>query len=156
MEKKFRIYKSALYALGLHAVLNFLWTAFLTTGTKMAAEASAKAGQTVESVLSASGVGEVLDRLLSSQLYIALFSAVFGFSFLLFGLKNMSAPAKYSLHIIINYAALLVCSFMLFKAGSDSGSATGYVGVLFLVSMAFFAIYGIAALIAFLVRKKLK
>ncbi len=154
MEKKLRILKSALYALGVHAVLNFLWTAFLTNGTKMAAEASKNAGTAVESILSAEGVGQVLDRLLSSQIYIALFSAVFGFSFLLFGLKNMSNPAKYSLHIILNYVATLLCSYMLFKSGSANGAATGFVAVLFLVSIAFFAIYGIVALIAFLVRRK--
>ncbi len=122
----------------------------------MAAESAEKAGNTVQSVLSANGVGQVLDRLLSSQIYIALFSAVFGFSFLIFGLKNMSNPAKYSLHIIINYVGALLCSYMLFSSGAQDGAVKGFIAVLFLVSMVFFAIYGIVALVAFLVRKKLR
>ena len=156
MDKKSSVLKCALYALGLHAVLNFLWTAFLTAGTKMVAESANNAGKVVEDILSADEIAQLLDRIMSSQLYIAIFSAVFGFSFLVFGAKNLSSPAKYSIHVIVNYVMLMLCSFLLFKTGSANGSATGFVGVLFLVSMAFFAIYGIGALIAYFVSKKLK
>ncbi len=122
----------------------------------MAAEAADNTNNTVESLLTAEGVSQVLDRLLSSQLYIAIFSVIFGFSFLLFGLKNMSGPAKYSLHIILNYVATLFCAFMLLKAGSENGAANGFVAVMFLVSIVYFVLYGLGAWIAYLVRKKAK
>ncbi len=108
------------------------------------------AGETVTS----QGISLVLEQLMKSDLYIAFFAAVFGFSFLIFNLKNISSPAKYSIHILVNYVASMICIYLLLAGGNSGGSAKGWIATILLMSVVYFILYGVAALVVYLVKRK--
>lgn len=137
--KKISLLKCAVYALGAFAVISFLWVAFIATGISN--------GNTE--------IGEFASRLVVSDLAIALFSAVFGFSFLLFRTK-LSPPAKRTLHMLLNYVASMVCFYALHAnlSGNNEVTPSMWIIVIFFASLGFFLIYGVATLVSFLVKRK--
>lgn len=148
-EKKLALLKCGLRTFGAYTVINFLWTAILSIGTTAASE---NAG--TESVnVSIEGISAFAERLVMANAVIALFSVVFGFSFLVFRAKSMSQPAKRSLHIAINYIVSMVCVFVLHSTAPEASAGT-WVVLIFFATFLFFAIYGVAALVAFLFRRK--
>lgn len=147
--KKITLLKCGLRVFGAYTVINFLWTAILSIGITAASE---NAGTEATNV-SINGIGAFADRMVMSNAVIALFSVVFGFSFLVFGAKSMSSQAKRALHIVINYAASMLCIYLLHSTAPEA-SASAWIVLLFFATFAFFAIYGIAALVAFLIKRK--
>ncbi len=97
-------------------------------------------------------ISEFADRLVKSNLSIALYSLVYGFSLLIIQGTKMSTPAKYSLHILVNYVAAMVCVYALFANVSDVGTK-GWIAVILLATVVFFLVYGIASLVIRLVKK---
>lgn len=148
-EKKLSLLKCGLRTFGAYTVINFLWTAILSIGITAASE---NAGTEATNV-SINGIGAFADRMVMSNAVIALFSVVFGFSFLVFGVKSMSAHAKRALHIVINYAVSMLCIYLLHSTAPEA-SASAWIVLLFFATFAFFAIYGIAALVSYLIRRK--
>lgn len=148
--KKQSFLKCWAYSFGMYAVLSFGWTAILSFGMGLAAE-NAKA--VADTAVSSSGISEFATRLVKADGCFALFAVIFGFSFLLFGIKNMSQTAKRSLHILVNYIAAMVTTFAVHKTSTAQTNATGWVTLLVIWTFAFFIIYGIAMLGSFIVRK---
>lgn len=148
-EKRVALLKCGLRVFGAYAVINFLWTAILSIGITAASE---NAGTEATNV-SINGISAFADRMVMSNAVIALFSVVFGFSFLVFRAKSMSSHAKRALHIIINYAVSMVCIYLLHSTAPEA-SASAWIVLLFFATFAFFAVYGIATLVAFLIRRK--
>lgn len=150
-EKKVTLLKCWVRAFCTYAVLSFGWTAILSFGTALAAStAKAVSDTSVDS----SGISEFAKRLVYANGAFAVFAVVFGFSFLLFKAKNMSSPAKRSLHIIVNYVAAVVCAYIIHSTSSASTTATGWVSMVVIWTFVFFIIYGISMLVSFAVRRK--
>ncbi len=126
-------------ALAAYAVISFFWSAFIAMGTNDNSNM---------------GISLFADRLVLSNLAIAMFSAVYGFSLLIMRAKKLTGPAKYSLHILVNYIAAMICVYALFS--NVSAGAKTWIAVILLASVVFFAIYGVSALIISVVKKKLK
>jgi len=137
MEKKQILAKCWLRALAMFSALSFLWVAFIAMGTNDN---------------SGTVISEFADRLVKSDLCIAFYSLVYGFSLLIIQGTKMSTPAKYSLHILVNYVAAMVCVYALFANVSDVGTK-GWMAVILLATVVFFLIYGIASLVIRLVKK---
>lgn len=145
-EKKISLLKCGLRAFGAYTVISFLWTAILSLGTAAASEGTA-------SSVSMNGISEFAERLIMANAAIALFSAVYGFSFLFFRIKSISSTAKRALHIIVNYIFAMIAVFVIHSTAPNANAST-WVVLLFFATFLFFAIYGIASLVAFLVRRK--
>ncbi|MBE6682552.1 MAG: DUF3021 family protein [Ruminococcaceae bacterium] len=143
--KKQALLKCWVRALGAYTVINFLWTAILSIGTSAASEGGAES-------ISMSGISAFAERLVMANAVIALFSVVFGFSFLVFEVKNMSQPAKRSLHVIINYIVSMICVYLLHSTAPEANAGT-WIILIFFASIVYFAIYGIASLVAFLIKR---
>lgn len=148
-EKKVTLLKCGLRVFGAYTVINFLWTAILSIGITAASE---NAGTNATSV-TMNGIGAFADRMVASNAIIALFSVVFGFSFLVFEAKSMSSQAKRALHIAVNYAVSMLCIYLLHSTAPEA-SASAWIVLLFFATFAFFAIYGASALVAFLIKRK--
>ncbi len=148
-EKKFKYLKCGLRAFGAYTVINFLWTAILSIGTSAAMQ---NANSDVKSV-SIEGISAFADRMVMANFAILLFSVVFGFSFLVFEAKNMSNPAKRSLHIVINYVVAMICVYLLHSTAPEAGASI-WVVLVFFATLVFFIIYGVAALVAFLIKRR--
>lgn len=141
-EKKAVLLKSWLRVFIAYTALSFLWVAFIAMGT------NDNSGNTISAFA---------DRLVLSNIAIAFYSLVYGFSALIMRAKNMSSPAKYSLHILVNYVASMICVYALFNNLKDDPSitTTTWMAVILIATFAFFAIYGIASLVIYLVKRKL-
>lgn len=148
-ENKVKYFKCGFRAFGAYTVINFLWTAILSIGTNIASQ---NANTDVTSI-KLQGISALADRLVIANFVILLFSVVFGFSFLVFEAKNMSSPAKRSLHIVINYVTSMLCVYLLHSTAPES-SASVWVVLIFFATLVFFAIYGIAALVSFLIKRR--
>ncbi len=136
-EKKIALLKCALHGLAAYSAISFLWVAFVASGLAN--------GNTDISVFA--------NRLILSNLAIALFSAVYGFSFLVFRAKNLSGAAKRSIHLLLNYLAFVFCVYALFSNVADAKLST-WIVVIFLASVVYFALYGLAALAVYLIKRK--
>lgn len=145
-EKKIALLKCGLRTFGAYTVISFLWTAILSLGTAAASEGNATS-------VSMNGISEFAERLLMAHAVIALFSVVYGFSFLIFRIKSMSNAAKRALHIIANYIAAMICVYVIHST-APTANATTWVVLIFFATFVFFAIYGIASLVSFLIRRK--
>lgn len=145
-EKKIALLKCGLRAFGAYTVLSFLWTAILSLGTAAASEGTA-------SSVNLNGISEFAERLLMANAAIALFSVVYGFSFLFFRIKSISNAAKRALHIMANYIVAMICVYVIHST-APTANATTWVVLIFFASFVFFVIYGIASLVAFLIRRK--
>ena len=80
-------------------------------------------------------------------------SAVYGFSFLFFRIKSISSTAKRALHIIANYVFAMIAVLIIHSTAPNANAST-WVVLLFFATFLFFVVYGIASLVAFLVRRK--
>jgi hypothetical protein len=148
--KKQSILKCTAYALGMYAALSFLWTAILSFGMSLAAEnAKAISDTAVES----SGISEFATRLVKADGAFALFALIFGFSFLVFQAKNMSQTAKRTIHVLVNYVAAMVVTYIVHNISSAQTSAVGWVSMIVIWSFVYFIIYGLCMLASFIVRK---
>ena len=83
-ERKIALLKCGLRAFGAYAILSFIWVAVLSLGT---AAASGSVSSEITSVNS-SGISEFAERLVMANGAFALFAAVYGYSFLIFRIKN--------------------------------------------------------------------
>ena len=138
--KKAAYIKCLVWALAAYAIISFLWVCFIAAGIGN----------------NSTAISVFAERLVLSDLAIALFSAVFGASFLLFESKKLSPQSKRALHVITNYIAAMICVYALFSNVNDAKINTWLV-FLVLASAVYFIIYGVAALITRLAaRKKLK
>lgn len=135
-EKKISLLKCGFHAFCAYSVISFLWVAFIATGISN--------GNT--------DISAFAMRLMQSNLSIALFSAVYGFSFLVFRAKKLSDAAKRSIHILLNYVASMVCVYALHANVSDVKTST-WIVLIFFASVAYFLIYGAAALVSFLIKR---
>ena len=142
-EKKIALLKCGLRAFGAYTLISFLWTAILSLGTAAASEGTATS-------VSMNGISEFSERLLMANAAIALFS---GFSFLIFRIKNVSSVAKRAMHIIVNYIFAMIAVFVVHSTAPNANAST-WVVLLFFATFLFFAVYGIASLVAFLIRRK--
>lgn len=89
--------------------------------------------------------------LLKNLALLLVFSLVFGFSMLIFNAKRLPNAAKWTLHIFVLYASMLGC--FLLMATPDS-KPSGKVLFIFIATLLFFLIYGIAALIIYIRKRK--
>jgi hypothetical protein len=136
--KKAALRRCAFYALIAFSVISFLWVCFIALGTNDNNSVT---------------ISLFAKRLVLADLAIAAFSAVFGLSFLLFGSKKLSPQAKRGLHIVINYVAAMLCVFALFSNVRDA-KLNAWAVFFVLASAVYFAVYGVAALVVTLVKKK--
>lgn len=148
-DNKVKYLKCGLRVFGAYTLINFLWTAILSIGTSAASQ---NATSDVTSI-KIEGISAFADRMVMANFAILLFSVAFGFSFLVFGAKNMSNPAKRSLHILINYVAAMVCVYLLHSTAPEAGASV-WVVLIFFATLVFFVIYGIAALVSFLIKRR--
>ncbi len=147
-DKKIIVLKCWLRVFITFAVISFGWLVFLWMGMSAGSAISdAKQAQTIVSSNSA-----FAERLIVSDLFIFFFSAVFGFSSLIFNIKSMSAPAKRSLHVIVNYVAALICFYGLHSSANEVAPKM-WITLFFLATFVYFIIYGIAALVMYFVNK---
>ncbi|MBR4798743.1 MAG: hypothetical protein IK047_00625 [Clostridia bacterium] len=135
--KKAALRRCAFYALIAFAAISFLWVCFIALGIDN------------NNVI----ISAFARRLVLADLAIAAFSAVFGFSFMLFGSKKLSPQAQRGLHILVNYLAAMLCVFAL-VSNVKNVKLSGWAVFFVLASAVFFAVYGIAVLIVKLVNKK--
>lgn len=148
-EKKVALLKCGLRVFGAYTVINFLWTAILSIGITAASENAVTEATNV----SINGISAFADRMVAANAVIALFSVVFGFSFLVFRIQSMSAHAKRALHIFINYAVSMLCIYLLHSTAPEA-SASAWIVLLFFATFAFFAVYGASVLVAYLFKRK--
>ena len=148
-DKKIKYLKCGLRAFASYTVINFLWTAIISLGTTAASQ---NAGTDVTNV-KIEGISAFADRMVMANFAILFFSVVFGFSFLVFEWKNMSQPAKRALHVVINYVAAMICVFLLHSTAPEA-NASVWVVLIFFATLVFFAIYGVASLVSFLVKRR--
>lgn len=148
-EKKTSALKCFAYTFGMYAFLSFFWTAILSLGTKIAAQS---ANAIADTAIDSSGISEFATRLVKADAAFAVFALVFGFSFLIFNTK-MSDTAKRSIHIILNYIAAMVCTFIVHTTANAQANATAWVSMLVIWTFVFFAVYGIAMLVSFFVKR---
>ena len=129
-------------ALAAYSAISFFWLAFIS--------------MTVNSNENL-GISSFADRLLFSNLAIALFSVVYGFSALIMRAQKLSNPAKYSLHILVNYITAMVSVYALFSNVSDSYvTPKTWIVMVLVATVIFFVIYGVVMLSINLIKKKLK
>lgn len=141
-DKKTVILKCWLRVFASYALISFFWIAFVSMGTNDN---------------QSSTISVFADRLVYSNIAIMFYSLVYGFSLLIMRAKRLSSPAKYSLHILVNYIASMVCVYALFANLKDDPSVTTttWMAVILVATVVFMVIYGIASLVIHLVRKKL-
>ena len=121
-DTKRRLYRCAVAALAAYALVGFSFLLFVSAGAA---------------------------RLVESDLFIALFSAIFGFSFMIFGAKKLSSAAKRAFHIILNCIAVNGCAYALCRNVSEVKVSTWLV-LFFVVTAVYFAVYGICMFVSFL------
>lgn len=136
--KKPYIKNYLLYALSAFSAISFLWVCFIATGLRDN---------------NSTTISAFAERLVISDLAIALFSVVFGASFMLLRAKKLSPQVKRFLHIIVNYVASMVCVYALFSNVNDVKINTWLVFFVFATAI-YFAVYGIVALVVFLINRK--
>jgi hypothetical protein len=147
-ERKIALLKCGLRAFGAYAILSFIWVAVLSLGT---AAASGSVSSEITSVNS-SGISEFAERLVMANGAFALFAAVYGYSFLIFRIKNASSAAKRTLHILVNYIAAMICVYVVHSTAPNA-NATVWIVLLFFATLVFFAIYGIATFVSFMIKR---
>lgn len=137
-EKKPAIKDVALIALSAFAALSFIWVCILALGV----------GDNGSTTISA-----FADRLVVSELAIAVFSAALGFSSLVFRAKKLSPQAKRVVHVTVNYVAAMLCVLALFRNVNDA-KLSGWIIFMVAATAVYFIVYGVCALAAFLIKRK--
>lgn len=140
-DKKTVLLKCRLRVFIAYSAISFFWVAFVANGMENSNQ----------------GISVFADQLIFSNVAIMGYSLVYGFSMLLFRMKKGSTPAKYSLHMLVNYIGSMVCVYALFSNLKEDPNvtATTWMAVLLIATVAFFVIYGIVSLAIYLVKKKL-
>lgn len=144
-DKKIALLKCWVRTFAAYALLSFGWLAFLSLG--MSAETSSSP---VVEVVSSNVL--FAESLMVSNLYVAFFSAIYGFSALIFRVKSMPDAAKRALHILVNYIGAIVCFYGLHSSAKDVAPKM-WITLIFIATFIFFAVYGVGALVGFLIRK---
>ncbi len=141
-DKKTVFLKCWLRTFAAYALISFLWVAFVAMGTNDNSNAT---------------ISVFADRLVYSNIAIMVYSLVYGFSLWIMQLKNFSVPAKYFLHMLVNYIASMVCVYALFANLKDDPTVTTttWMAVILVATVVFLVIYGIVSLVIHLVKKKL-
>lgn len=141
-DKKTIFLKCWLRTFAAYALISFLWIAFVAMGTNDNSNAT---------------ISVFADRLVYSNIAIMIYSFIYGFSLLLMRLNNLSTPAKYSLHMLVNYIASMICVYALFANLKDDPTVTTttWMAVILVATVVFLAIYGIASLVVYWIKKKL-
>ena len=132
-DTKRRLYRCAVAALAAYALVGFSFLLFVSAGMDNAN----------------SDISAFAARLVASDLFIALFSAIFGFSFMIFGAKKLSSAAKRAFHIILNCIAVNGCAYALCRNVSEVKVSTWLV-LFFVVTAVYFAVYGLCMFVSFL------
>ena len=148
-DKKVIFLKCWLRAFIAYAALSFGWLTFLWVG--MTADSAVTSAGQVNAVISNNSA--FAERLVISDIYIALFSVVYGFSSIFFQIKNMPSSAKRALHVFVNYCAAMVCFYGLHSSAKEVAPKM-WITLLFLATIAYFIVYGIGALIMHFVNKR--
>ncbi|PKM63091.1 MAG: hypothetical protein CVU97_02055 [Firmicutes bacterium HGW-Firmicutes-21] len=136
-KEKVQKYKSCLYkSLLLYTVLSYGY---------LAAVASSSADNT------STAISVFARELLSNNAVLLLFSLVFGFSFLIFTIKGMPNAAKWTIHIVLLYASMLLAFLSMARVGADPRSKVLFI---FISTLIFAVLYSISALIVHLYKRK--
>ena len=141
-EKKPFVKDVLVISLSAFALLSFIWVCVVALGV----------GDNNNTAISL-----FASRLVLSDLAIALFSAVLGFSSLVFRSKKLGAQMKRLIHIVVNYLAAMLCVFALFSNvndGTNSGNISGWVVFMVAASAVFFIVYGVAVLVEYLIKRR--
>ena len=125
-DTKRRLYRCAVAALAAYALVGFSFLLFVSAGMDNAN----------------SDISAFAARLVESDLFIALFSAIFG-------AKKLSSAAKRAFHIILNCIAVNGCAYALCRNVSEVKVSTWLV-LFFVVTAVYFAVYGICMFVSFL------
>ena len=141
-DKKIELIKCGFRACAAYAVLSFLWLAFVAMGMSVT-----PAGASVIADNSA-----FASRLLGNNFAIAVYSAVYGLSFLILGAQKLSSAAKRSLHILVNYVSAMACIYVL-HAGATEAKTSAWIILLFFATIVFFVIYGVASVVSYLIKR---
>ena len=141
-ENKVAVLKSWLRVFATYSLVSFLWVGFVAMGMNDNNHNS---------------ISVFADNLVVSNIAIMFYSLVYGFSWLLMRVNNLSTAAKYSLHILVNYVASMICAYALFANLKDNPeiTTTTWIAVILVATFVFFVVYGIASLVVYLVKKKL-
>lgn len=129
MKKKIK--DIALIALGSYTLLSMAYIVTLLSGIT---------DETVKTIAALFG---------KQLLFILVYSAVLGVSFLVFGIKT-SAVAARLIHIAVTYAATLAVMLLLVASGTNPAQKLIYVVI---TTVVFAAVYGIISLFAYLIKK---
>ncbi len=132
-DTKRRLYRCALIALAAYAIVGFLFLLFVSAGMNN----------------TNSDISAFASRLVETDLFIAFFSAIFGFSFMIFGAKKLSSAAKRAVHIIADCIAANGCAYALCRNVTEVKVYTWLV-LFFAVTAIYFAVYGICMFVSFL------
>ena len=138
-DKKTVLLKCWLRSFVAYSAISFLWVAFIANGMSNSNKA----------------ISEFANQMVTSNLMIMLYSLAYGFSVLLLKNKKMSGPAKYSLHILVNYVSAMVAVYALFSnTATKAEGANTWMAVILLATVVFFVIYGLVAAVTHFVKKK--
>ncbi len=138
--KNTKLGRALFRTLATYSAASFLWVAFIAAGMS---------NSNVD-------ISSFASRLVTSNIFLFGYSAVYGFSLYIMEAKKLSGPAKRSLHILVNYIGVLACCYALNANINHAEYVTPstYIVVVLLGTVAFFAIYGLVSLVAYLFRKK--
>ncbi len=123
-----------------YSAVSFLWVAFIAAGMS---------NSNVD-------ISSFASRLVTSNLVLFGYSAIYGFSLYIMEAKKLSGPAKRSLHMLVNYIGVLACCYALNANVTHAEYVTPstYIVVILAGTVVFFAIYGVVSLVAYLVKRK--
>ena len=134
-ERKNTLLKSLFRSLLFYTPVSFLYLVFIA----LSVENSNKA------------ISAFAGLLLRNLALLLLFSLVFGFSLQIFNLKRIPNAAKWTLHIVVLYAAMLGCFLLI---ANPNASPSGKVLFIFISTLLFAVIYSISALIVYIRKRK--
>ena len=140
VQNKYRWKTCIFYSLSLYTVLSILYIAFLY----IAFIAFPVENKSLD-------VAGFAGLLLQNMLFLLLFSFIFGFSLIIFNIRKIPSAAKWTLHILLLYAVTLV-TFLLISSGSEDPSQK--VLFIFISTVLFAIIYGLAALFVYIYKRK--
>ena len=138
-DKKFFLLKCWLRSFVAYSAISFLWVAFIANGMTNTNKV----------------ISDFANQLVTSNVVILIYSLIYGFSLYILKNKKMTGPAKYSLHILVNYIAAMVTVYALFSnAGTKGQGANTWMAVMLLATVVFFVIYGLVSAVARSIKKK--
>ncbi|MDL2287538.1 hypothetical protein LJB90_03130 [Eubacteriales bacterium OttesenSCG-928-G02] len=93
--------------------------------------------------------------MLTFKNYMLLFcyAWVFGASYLIFNIKSIPSAAKRTLHIIVNYVAMLIVFYMIYMIASGGIDTREKLIFIIMATFVFLIIYIIGMIISSLIKK---